>query len=60
MKRFKSDELRTSDASPEAGAQVFQDTKDDGDVYVGHSDFSNNLKKDSNEEIFEWREVVRG
>ena len=53
MKRFKSDELRTSDASPEAGAQVFQDTKDDGDVYVGHSDFSN-------EEIFEWREVVRG
>ena len=50
MKRFRLDNSRISNASPENG------TKDDNDVNVEHASFS----KYPEEEKFEWKEIIRG
>ena len=50
MKRFRLDDSRISNASPETG------TKDDNDVNVEHVNFS----KYPEEENFEWKEIIRG
>ena len=50
VNRFRLDDSRISNASPETG------TKDDNDVNIGHADISIYPE----EENFEWKEVTRG
>ncbi|KAF8812453.1 MFS general substrate transporter [Phlegmacium glaucopus] len=62
VRRFQLDDSRIFDPSPETGAQTSQEKGDD-DVYVEHTNYSKSLtivEKGSEEEKYEWREVVRG